>query len=111
MADAAKVKHDKQQARRKLRNTLKRKGDPLGLLKQGKVFVGAELADGSRKVILGDRLLTAEVLGANKFGRIGKLNRQIDTGTAEQKTEAAKAKRRMNESKYQKQIIIPREYK
>lgn len=109
--DAAKIKHDQQQARRKLRNKLARKGDTLGLLKRSEIKVGAETKDGSRKVIIGDKLLLADVLAKGKFGRLNKLNKQIDTGTAEQKTAANKAKRRMNQSSYQKQIIIHREYK
>ncbi|AWY03078.1 hypothetical protein SCYZ1_1 [Pseudomonas phage SCYZ1] len=94
--NAAQKKHADQQGRRKIRNKLHRNGDPAKLLKQGEAMVGPELADGSRKVVKGDQLLLAKVRAESKFGKLGQLNRLIDTGTPEQKVAARRAKAAMN---------------
>lgn len=95
--NAAKKRHDEQQARRKLRNKLVKKGgDPAKLLAQGEMFVGAVLPDGSRKKIKGDQLRLMDARSKNKFGKLGQLNHIIDTGTVEQKVAARRAKGAMN---------------
>lgn len=94
--NATQTAHKQQQARRKVRNKLHRNGDPAKLLAEGVVFFGPEKADGSRKSIKGDQLLLADVRAKGKFGKLGQLNRIIDTGTVEQKVAARRAKSAMN---------------
>ena len=78
-------------ARRKARNQAKRNGDPMGLL-NANIYPVHGLTGG-------DMLLAAQRRAENKFNKINQLNKAIDIG-GEYSLVAARAKRKMNETWY-----------
>lgn len=82
-------------ARRVTRNKARRNGDPMGLLQDNHYPVAGLTG--------GDMLMAAQRRAENKFNLINALDKAIKTGTPQEQLEAAKRKRRMNDTWYNRE--------